>query len=182
MISGPATIDGNILTLTGETGTVSLKATQAGNDEWLAAPDVVKTFQVIDHTAYQTDITIRRPYDGSLVYLPELKPIILNASLIVEHADALHFEEVTATVNGEEISLATDYPNDAENGYFYGYWTPSEYGDYNMTISVTTTGGNVTTKSSSFTVTNEFADLSVTAFDGDLQCTPSVHSANLLNE
>ena len=177
MISGPATIDGNVMTLTGETGTVSLKATQAGNDEWLAAPDVVKTFQVIDHTAYQTDITIRRPYDGSLVYLPELKPIVLNASLIVEHADALHFEEVTATVNGEEITLVTDYPNDAENGYFYGYWTPAEYGDYNMTITVTTTGGNVTTKSSSFTVTNEFADLSVTAFDGDLQCTPSVHSA-----
>lgn len=177
MISGPATIEGNIMTLTGETGTVSLKATQAGNDEWLAAPDMVKTFEVIDHTAYATDITIRRPYDESLVYLPELKPIVLNVSLQVEHADALHFEEVKCTINGEEVLLSTDYPDDAENGYFYNYWTPSQYGEYNMTVSVTTTGGNVTEKTSSFTVTNEFESISVTTMDGDLQCTPSVHSA-----
>ena len=177
LISGPATIDGNILTLTGETGTVTLKASQAGDDNWLPAPDVVKTFEVIDHTAYQTDITIRRPYDNSNVYLPELKPIILNASLQIEHADALHFEKVVCLINGDEITLTTDYPDDADNGYFYGYWTPSGYGEHNMTISVTTSGGNVTEKSSTFTITNEYDNMNVVSFDGDLQCTPSIHSA-----
>ena len=177
MISGPATIEGNIMTLTGETGTVSLKATQAGNDEWLAAPDVVKTFEVIDHTAYATDITIRRPYNESMVYLPELKPIILNVSLQVEHADALHFEEVKCTINGEEVLLHTDYPNDAENGYFYNYWTPSQYGEHNMTVSVTTTGGNVTEKSSTFNVVSEYESISVTTMDGDLHCTPTIFEA-----
>ena len=177
MISGPATIEGNIMTLTGETGTVSLKATQAGNDEWLAAPDVVKTFEVIDHTAYATDITIRRPHDGSLVYLPELKPIILNVSLQVEHADALHFEEVKCTINGEEILLSTDYPNDPENGYFYNYWTPSQYGEHSMTVSVTTTGGNVTEKTSTFNVVSEYESISVTTMDGDLHCTPTIFEA-----
>lgn len=177
LISGPATIEGNILTLTGETGKVSIKATQAGNDEWLPAPDVIKTFEVIDHTAYPTEITIRRPYNETNVYLPELKPIIISTSLKVEHADALHFEEVTASIEGETIELSTIAPNDPENGYFYAYWTPFRYGEHTMTISVTTSGGNVTTESATFNITNEYDNLNIVTFDGDLKCTPSVHSA-----
>lgn len=177
LVSGPAELNGNVLSLTGKTGKVTIKATQAGNNTWLPAPDVIKTFEVIDHTAYPTDITIRRPYDETNVYLPELKAIVISTSLKVEHADALHFEEVTCTINGESLDLRTDYPNDPENGYYYGYWTPSTYGEHNMTISVTTTGGNVTEKSSTFNITKEYEDLDVVTFDGDLQCTPSVHSA-----
>ena len=177
MISGPATIDGNILTLTGETGTVTLKAVQEGNDEWLPAPDAVKTFEVIDPMAYSTDITIRRPYDENIVYLPQLKPIILNVSLQVEHPDALHFEQVKCVIEGEEIVLNTDYPNDYENGYFYGYWLPSHYGDHNMVVSVLTTGGNITEKTSSFTITDEYDNMNVTTINGDLVCTPSIHAA-----
>ncbi len=177
MISGPATIEGNILTLTGETGTVSIKASQAGNDNWLAAPDVVKTFDVIDHTAFATDITIRRPYDNTNVYLPELKAIVISTSLQVEHADALHFEKVVCTIDGEENVLNTIYPDDVENGYYYCYWTPSRYGEHTMTVAVTTTGGNVTEKTSTFNITNEYETMEVVTFDGDLICTPSIHSA-----
>ena len=177
LVSGPAELNGNVLSLTGKTGKVTIKATQAGNNTWLPAPDVIKTFEVIDHTAYPTDITIRRPYDETNVYLPELKAIVISTSLKVEHADALHFEEVSCTINGENLNLRTDYPNDPENGYYYGYWTPSTYGEHNMTISVTTTGGNVTEKSSTFNITKEYEDLDVVTFDGDLQCTPQVHSA-----
>lgn len=177
LVSGPAELKGNVLSLTGKTGKVTIKATQAGNNTWLPAPDVIKTFEVIDHTAHPTDITIRRPYDETNVYLPELKAIVISTSLKVEHADALHFEEVTCTINGESLNLRTDYPNDPENGYYYGYWTPSTYGEHNMTISVTTTGGKVTEKSSTFNITKEYGDLDIVTFDGDLQCTPQVHSA-----
>ena len=177
MISGPATIEGNILTLTGEVGTVTMKATQAGNDEWPAAPDVIKTFEVVDPMAYSTDITIRRPYDATNVYLPELKPIILNVSLQVEHPDALLFEDVRCTIDGEDVVLKTDEPNNPENGYFYNYWTPTRYGEHTMTVSVTTAGGNVTTKSSTFNVVQDYDNLSVTTMSGDLICTPEVFSA-----
>lgn len=177
MISGPATIDGNILTLTGETGTVTLKASQAGDDTWLPAPDVIKSFEVIDHTAYPTEITIRRPYDGTNVYLPELKTIVISTSLEVEHADALLFEEVVCTIDGEEIVLNTIYPNDPENGYFYNYWTPSHYGEHTMTVAVTTSGGNVTEKSATFNITDEYEDIDVVTMNGDLICTPQKHSA-----
>ncbi|MSU66241.1 MAG: hypothetical protein EXS38_09115 [Opitutus sp.] len=44
VISGPATLSGDTLTLTGPTGPVTIRATQAGNTIFLAADDVVRPF------------------------------------------------------------------------------------------------------------------------------------------
>lgn len=44
--SGPAVISDNTLTLTGEAGTVTVRASQAGNADYLAAPDVDRSFAV----------------------------------------------------------------------------------------------------------------------------------------
>ena len=46
IVSGPATVSGNTLTLTGQTGTVVVRASQAGDSEYLAAPDVEQSFNV----------------------------------------------------------------------------------------------------------------------------------------
>jgi endonuclease I len=43
--SGPATLSGNVLTCTGE-GTVTVTASQAGNEEWAPAADVSRSFEV----------------------------------------------------------------------------------------------------------------------------------------
>ncbi len=48
VVSGPATIDGNTVTLTGATGTVTISASQAGDDTYNAAPDVEQSFTVTD--------------------------------------------------------------------------------------------------------------------------------------
>jgi DNA-binding beta-propeller fold protein YncE len=45
VLSGPAILDGNTLTLVGA-GSVTLKAVQAGNDTYKAATDVVQTFNI----------------------------------------------------------------------------------------------------------------------------------------
>jgi hypothetical protein len=45
LVSGPATLSNNIVSLSG-VGTVVLKASQKGNDTYLAAPDVYRTFTV----------------------------------------------------------------------------------------------------------------------------------------
>jgi len=47
VVSGPATIAGSTLTLGGTPGVVEVRASQAGNITYLAAPDVVRTFAVI---------------------------------------------------------------------------------------------------------------------------------------
>lgn len=46
VVSGPATISGNTVTLTGQTGTVTIEANQAGNANWNPAPPITQTFAV----------------------------------------------------------------------------------------------------------------------------------------
>ena len=177
MMEGPATIEGNVLTLTGETGMVKLKATQAGNANWLPAPDVVKTFEVVDPYVYEPEVKIRRPYEGTMVYLDAIHPVMIVVSAYIEHPEVIKFTDITASVDGQEISLQTNYPSDPENGYYYGFWTPSDFGAFDMTVSVTQSGDKTTTFSNRFEVTNQIDNnLDVVTMHGDLVCTPSVHS------
>jgi hypothetical protein len=46
IVSGPATISGNTVTLTGTTGTVTVRASQSGDVNYTAAPDVDRSFEV----------------------------------------------------------------------------------------------------------------------------------------
>ncbi|WP_158277573.1 MBG domain-containing protein [Opitutus sp. ER46] len=46
LVSGPALLSGNQVTLSGGSGIVVVRASQAGNDTWNPAPDVVRTFTV----------------------------------------------------------------------------------------------------------------------------------------
>ncbi len=178
LMDGPATINGNVLTLTGETGVVKLKATQAGNANWLPAPDVVKSFEVVDPYAYDPEVTIRRPYEGTKVYLDEIHPVMIVVSAYIEHPEVIKFTQVVANVDGQNIYLQTDYPDNPDNGYYYGLWTPSGFGDFDMTVSITQSGDKTTSYTNHFEVTNDIdSHLDVVTINGDLVCTPSVHSA-----
>jgi alpha-tubulin suppressor-like RCC1 family protein len=46
IVTGPATVSGSTITLTGAAGAVTVKASQAGNGLFFAAPDVLQTFAV----------------------------------------------------------------------------------------------------------------------------------------
>jgi|GEM_PF-949019 len=72
LVSGPATLDGNVLTLTG-TGTISVTASQAGNETTLAASPVTQSFSV---TKAPQEITFTGPLDRA--YSPD--PVSLVAS------------------------------------------------------------------------------------------------------
>ncbi len=178
LLEGPATLEDNILTLTGDAGIVKVKAVQEGNDEWQAAPSVTRTFEVVDPDAYTPEITLRRPYDETMVYMSDLtSPIIIVLSAYIEHGDAIKFESVTCDIEGETVELTTAYPDDPENGYWYAQWTPSKYGVHNMTAKIVQSGGKETTVSNTFEITHTFDNISVTAFDGDLAVTPSKQNA-----
>jgi len=51
ILSGPATISGDEITLTGETGVVEIEATQGGDEYYEAASSVVRSFNVIIATS-----------------------------------------------------------------------------------------------------------------------------------
>ncbi|MCQ2307296.1 MAG: T9SS type A sorting domain-containing protein [Bacteroidales bacterium] len=174
VVSGPASVNGNTLTLNGTSGVVKVKAVQEGDANWQPAPSVTRTFEVVDPDAYTPEITIRRPYEGTMVYAPTLNdPVLLVLSAYIEHGDAIKFEDVKCTINGEELQLETAYPDDPSNGYWYTTWIPTAYGSFDMTASITQSGGKTTTANNSFTVTNEFNNIEVTAFNGDLVVTPN---------
>ena len=46
VVSGPATINGNVVSLSGDTGIVTIAATQAGNNQYVAADTVEQSFTV----------------------------------------------------------------------------------------------------------------------------------------
>lgn len=177
LIDGPATLQDNVLSLTGETGIVKVKAYQPGDDLWLPAPDVFKTFEVVDPDQYEPEVTIRRPYEGTKVYMETLHPVMLVVSAYIEHPEVVKFTDVTCSIDGQEIALHTDYPDNPENGYFYNVWTPSAFGSYNMTVTITQSGGKTTVFNNSFEVTNQIENtMDIPTLHGDLVCTPSAQT------
>lgn len=170
VVNGPATIEGNILTLTGEDGQVKVRATQIGDGvNWQPAPAVTRTFYVVDPNNYEPTITIRRPYEGTKVYMPDFEnPVMIVLSAYIDHANVIKFENVKCNVDGQELFLKTDYPDNPDNGYWYTTWTPSGEGTYNMSVSITQTGGKVTTASNSFEVTTNYNDITVSALNGEV--------------
>lgn len=173
VVQGPATVDGNILTLTGEEGQVRVRAMQSGDGtQWQPAPAVTRTFYVVDPENYEPEITIRRPYEGTKVYMPDFEnPVMIVLSAYIDHGNVLKFEQVKCNVDGQSLYLKTDYPDRPENGYWYTTWTPSGPGTYDMTISITQTGGKVTTASNTFEVTTDYDDMVVTALNGEVVAT-----------
>lgn len=64
VFSGPATISGNTVTLTGA-GTVVVRASQSGNSEYAAATPVDQSFEVAKANASVTLGSLSQTYDGS---------------------------------------------------------------------------------------------------------------------
>jgi len=162
LISGPATIDGSTVTLTGDPGFVTIMASQPGNDTVAPAEDVSKTFEVVDPTAFSADLTVRRPADGTNVYMTSLDPVILVLSAYIEHPDLLSIENVSYEISGQGGDMTE---KSWGTGYFTAEWTPPDFGTYSMTINATSTGGVVSTETVTFEVTNDITDINVQAFD-----------------
>ena len=173
VLQGPATLNGNVLTLTGEEGLVRVRASQPGDGtEWQPAPAVTRSFYVVDPENYAPEITIRRPYEGTKVYMPNFEnPVMIVLSAYIEHSNVLRFEEVKASVDGQQLTLKTDHPENPDNGYWYTTWTPSGPGTYNMTVRIVQTGGKATSASNTFEVTTDYGDITVSALNGEVVAT-----------
>ena len=157
IVSGPALVTGDLVTLAGTTGEVTVKASQPGNGTYDPADDLINSFQVLDPNTYVPDIDARSPLAGD-VFVPNLGPIQLAAISTIGYNDLFSVGDVKFEIDGQVVDA-----KDWGNGHYTGWWTPAAYGSYTMTITSTNNFGAAATETVNFTVVDQAADMDVNA-------------------
>ena len=160
VISGPATVDGNICTLTGAPGEVVIEATQPGNAQYDPADPVINTFMVVDPQLNVANIDPRSPLAGD-VYVPELGYIQLAAHITIDYPELFSFSDVQFSAGGQTL-----YPTDWGEGYFSGWWPVPSYGSHAITITATNNFGATATQVVNINVVSDAQNMEVQAIDG----------------
>jgi len=155
VLSGPATLDGSAVTLTGAEGQVSIRATQPGNGTFDPADPVINNFMVINPMLHVPDIEARHPLDGD-VYVPQLSKILLSTYSTITYPELFSVSEVKFMINSETVPGQT-----FRNGHFVGWWTPPGYGNYIIAIISTNNFGASSQKSVSINVVPAATNASV---------------------
>ena len=124
IVSGPASIDGDEVTLNGTVGEVIIKATQPGDATYDPAAEVTISFPVLDPNTHVPIIDARSPLPGD-VYVPTLNPIQLAAISYIEFEDVFSVTDLKFEVDGEEIP-AVDWGNQ----HYTAWWTPPSHGAF----------------------------------------------------
>ncbi|MCC7513582.1 MAG: discoidin domain-containing protein [Bacteroidia bacterium] len=149
IVSGPATINGDTLTLTGATGTVMVQADQAGNALYYPASAQL-SFDVIDLTTYFPAVSSKLTGDYDLE-MPQLYPYLLHTNASIAEPTLLSIASVEYNING--VVLNTIY----NDGDYQVWWTPPAYGNYTIYVTATGNNGNTDVDTINLNVTNTFA-------------------------
>ena len=158
IVSGPANVSGNIVTLNGTPGEVVVKAKQAGNPAIDPADDVLSTFEVVDALANVAKIELRNPLAGDF-YMSSFNPIQLAAIIDIDFEDRFDVSEIYFLVDGEEVGI-----KDWGNKHYTAWWTPTNFGTHNFEVRAVNNYGGATSKSVSFNTTSITPNLNVDAF------------------
>ncbi|WP_274475293.1 LamG-like jellyroll fold domain-containing protein [Mangrovimonas aestuarii] len=159
IISGPATVNGNIVTLTGLAGEVTVKASQSGDENYLPAPDVFVTFPVVDPNLNLAQTETLHPLAGT-AYASSLTPIQIAFKVGIEYTDVFSIESVSASVDGENVEL-TNYGN----GHYTGWWTPTSWGSHNLVVTSTNNFGAAGNQTTTFNLNQNATTQTVLATD-----------------
>ena len=159
IVSGPASVSGDMVTLNGTPGEVVVKASQGGDGTYDAAEDLFNSFQVIDPSLNVPFIDVRSPLTGD-VFVPELKAIQLAAISNIEYPELFSVTDLKFEINGDEV-----IPTDWGNEHYTDWWTPPAYGNYSINITATNNFGASAVETVNITVTSTITNLSVKAVD-----------------
>lgn len=157
IISGPATIDGNLITLSGDTGLVTVEATQPGGGQYNAATPVRQRFMVLSPTLHVPEIDIRHPLAGD-VYMSSLSPLELATVSEITYPELFFVANVKFIINGQTI-MARNY----WNGHYTGWWTPPAYGNYVLEVQSTNNFGAVSSKTVAINIAPAATNMDVVA-------------------
>ncbi|HAH58740.1 MAG TPA: hypothetical protein DCL86_11380 [Bacteroidales bacterium] len=172
ILSGPATISGNTITLTGASGQVVVEATQPGGGQYNAAEPVIQRFWVLDPQTHVPDIDARNPLPGN-VAVPELAPIQLAAISNIEFPELFNVAWVKFKIEGQTVDA-----QNFQNGHFIGWWTPPSYGNYTIEILSANNFGAVANHNFSINITSSATDITKIAYK-DIWLSPSVSTQTM---
>jgi len=172
ILSGPATVDGNLITLTGEPGLVEVEASQPGAGQYDPAEPVIQRFNVLDPMTHLPVIDIRNPLPGN-VYVPDLAPIQLAAISTIEFPELFSVAWVKFRINGVTIDAQNFL-----NGHFTGWWAPADYGTYTVEVLSANNFGAVKTETMSITIQPAASNTSTTAFS-DIWLSPTMYTQTM---
>jgi hypothetical protein len=102
VVSGPASISGNTLTITGA-GAVKVRASQAGDANYLAAPDADQTFNVLPATLTLSADSASRVYGDA-------NPTFTGSIVGVQYSDNLTVMFTTTAVPGSAVGTYAIVP------------------------------------------------------------------------
>ncbi len=121
VLSGPASVDGEILELNGEIGTVTIEATQAGDDNWLVADPVQQSFEVIAGVAASIAIN---DGDGQVGAVGEPLPVSPSVTVSDQLGNPVSgIEVVFEVLSGGGTSTGNTPVTDSEGIAQVGSWT-----------------------------------------------------------
>ncbi len=157
LLSGPATLSGNVVTLTGDTGRVYIEASQPGNTQYDPADPVINSFMVLDPNLHVPEIEVRCPLAGD-VYVPSLSQIQLAAISSISYPDLFHVSGLQFKINGQTIQAQDFY-----NTHYTAWWTPPSYGSYSLQILSTNNYGATSSKTVNIAIVPTAEDMEVEA-------------------
>lgn len=160
VVSGPATVSGNTLTLSGTPGEVVIKASQPGDGSYDPASDVVQSFWVVDPQQTLPEVELRNPVAGTVNALL-LKPIHLAAKAGTDFPELLSVTKVEFEINGETLPA-----KNWGEGFFTTYWLPPAYGTYTLTARAYNNFGAVGMSTVSIDIVSAAPAVVDTAFSG----------------
>lgn len=157
IVSGPATVSGNVVTLTGLGGTVIIKASQSGNSDYYPA-EVERAFDVIDLGTIQP-VIISRLTEDYPVQMSELMPYFLYSSAEIDEPEVLNIEDIQFYADGELI------PAEQGGNLYRALWTPSSFGNHKIEIRAIGSNGVSNSKNYTINVNNSISTQDVLTLD-----------------
>lgn len=172
ILSGPATVAGNIITLTGSPGLVEVEATQPGGGQYNPAEPVIQRFYVLDPQLHVPEIDARNPLPGN-VFVPTLSQIQLAAISTITFPELFNVAWVKFRINGQTIDAQNFW-----NGNYTAWWTPPAYGNYTIEILSSNNYGAVGSQNVSISVVPAATNVSVEAYK-DIWLSPTVSTQTM---
>lgn len=175
ILSGPATVSGNTITLTGDPGLVVVEASQPGGGQYNPAEPVIQRFHVLDPQTHVPTVDVRNPLSGE-VPVPVLSPIQLAVISTIEFPELFSVAWVKFRVNGETIDAQNFW-----NGHYTAWWTPPGYGNFTVEVLSANNFGAVKTEPISINVVPAASNTSTIAFK-DIWLSPTVNTQTVEGE